>query len=120
MTRPPPLAPLLPALAVATTVTVWAAAFPAIKLALAGLSPLPLASARFAIAATLAVAWLLWRRPDRMPLADLALCAACGLLGGAGYAVFLNLGQTTVSAGAASFLVKTESLWMALLGVLAL
>lgn len=119
MTTPVP-APLLPALAVATTIVVWAAAFPAITLALAGLEPLPLASARFAIAATLAAAWLLWRRPGRMPIADLGLCAACGLLGGAGYAVFLNLGQTTVSAGAASFLVKTESLWMALLGVLAL
>lgn len=113
-------APLLPALAVATTILVWAAAFPAITLALAGMTPLPLAAARFAMAATLAALWLLWRRPGRMPPVDLALCAVCGLLGGAGYAVFLNLGQTTVSAGAASFLVKTESLWMALLGVLAL
>lgn len=115
-----PVASLLPILAVAVTVAVWAAAFPAIKFALAGLEPLPLASVRFAMAAGLAAAWLLWRRPPRMPPADLALCALCGILGAGGYAVFLNLGQTTVSAGAASFLVKTESLWMALLGVLAL
>jgi drug/metabolite transporter (DMT)-like permease len=34
--------------------------------------------------------------------------------------VLLNLGQVTVSAGAASFLIKTESIWMAILGVVML
>jgi len=41
-------------------------------------------------------------------------------LGAAGYSVLLNLGQVTVSAGAASFLIKTESIWMAILAVLML
>ena len=40
---------LLPSLAVAATITVWAIAFPAIKLALLEMHPLPLASARYAI-----------------------------------------------------------------------
>ncbi|MBA8879490.1 DMT family transporter [Phyllobacterium myrsinacearum] len=111
---------LLPALAIATTILVWATAFPAIKLALTELQPLPLASIRYAIAALLAVFWLIWTRPVRMPFRHLLLCAACGIVGGAGYSVLLNIGQQTVAAGAASFLIKTESLWMATLAVLLL
>ena len=112
--------PLLPSLAVAATVTVWAIAFPAIKLALLEMHPLPLASVRYAIATCFAAIWLLWKRPALMPIADLATCAGCGVLGAAGYSVFLNLGQVTVSAGAASFLIKTESIWMAILAVVML
>lgn len=52
-----------------------------------------------------------------MPPADMALCVVCGLISGVGYSVLLNLGQQTISAGAAGFLVKTESLWMALFAV---
>lgn len=108
----------LPALAVATTITVWATAFPAIGVALTEMSPLGLASMRFAIAAAFALAWLGFRRPLRMPLGDLLVCVLCGWVGAAGYSVLLNMGQTSVSPGAASFLVKTESLWMAMFGVL--
>lgn len=115
-----PSSSLLPSIAVATTITVWAAAFPAIKLALAELQPLPLASVRYAMAASVALIWLTWKRPARMPAADLAICVGCGIVGAAGYSVLLNFGQTTVSAGAASFLVKTESIWMAILATLVL
>lgn len=111
---------LMPSLAIAATILVWATAFPAIKLALTELQPLPLASIRFAIAALLAVLWLFWRRPARLPLKDTLLCAICGIIGGAGYSVFLNFGEQTVAAGAASFLIKTESLWMATFAVLLL
>jgi drug/metabolite transporter (DMT)-like permease len=111
---------LLPSLAVAATVTVWAIAFPAIKLALLELHPLPLASVRYAMATCFAVVWLLWKRPALMPIADFMTCVACGVLGAAGYSVLLNLGQVTVSAGAASFLIKTESIWMAILAVVML
>ena len=111
---------LLPPLAVAATITVWAIAFPAIKLALLEMHPLPLASVRYAMATCFAVAWLLWKRPAPMPIADLITCVACGVLGAAGYSVLLNLGQVTVSAGAASFLIKTESIWMAILAVVML
>src|SRR6185295_14127349 len=111
---------LLPSLAVAATVTVWAIAFPAIKLALLEMHPLPLASVRYAMATCFAAVWLLWKRPALMPIADLMACVGCGVLGAAGYSVFLNLGQMTVSAGAASFLIKTESIWMAILAVLML
>lgn len=108
---------LLPSLAIATTILVWATAFPAIKLALTELQPLPLASIRYAIAALLAVIWLIWTRPARMPIHHILLCAGCGIVGGAGYSVLLNIGQQTVASGAASFLIKTESLWMATFAV---
>lgn len=111
---------LLPPLAVAATITVWAIAFPAIKLALLEIHPLPLASVRYAMATCFAVVWLLWKRPALMPIADLLTCIACGVLGAAGYSVLLNMGQVTVSAGAASFLIKTESIWMAILAVVML
>lgn len=112
-----PASALYPLVSVAVTIVVWAAAFPAITIALREIDPLPLASVRFAIAAALALIWLAWARPHMMPPADLALCVAGGIVSGVGYSVFLNLGQQTVSAGAASFLVKTESLWMATFAV---
>lgn len=112
------VSPLLSSIAVAATILVWAAAFPAIRLALMGIEPLPLAAIRFAMAASFGVVWLCWNRPRRMPLGDILLCSVCGVIGAAGYSVLLNFGQETVSAGAASFLVKTESLWMAIFGVL--
>lgn len=110
--------PLLAALAITATILVWATAFPAIALALRDISPIPLASLRYSIAAVFALLWLLWRRPARMAVADFLLCLGCGVLGAVGYSVFVNLGQQTVSAGATGFLVKTESLWMAALAMI--
>jgi drug/metabolite transporter (DMT)-like permease len=109
---------LLPSLAVAGTVLSWAAAFPAIGYALRELEPLPLAAIRFALASVLAFAWLAWKRPKPMSAKDYAIVAVCGVLGIAAYNVFLNSGQTTVSAGAASFIVNTQPLFMAILAVL--
>src|SRR5262245_2072601 len=99
--------------AIAGTVITWAAAFPAIAIALTEVSPLSMAAARFAIAACSAAAWLAWRKPPRMSVHDYALAAVCGVLGTAIYGVLLNLGQLTVSAGAASFIVNTQPVLMA-------
>lgn len=109
-----------PALAVAGTVITWAAAFPAIRLALHDMAPLPLAAARFAIAAVLGIGWLAWRRPGWPPLRDLGIVAMGGVLGIAAYNALLNSGQSTVSAGAASFIVNTQPLFMAVLAVVLL
>lgn len=109
---------LLPFLAVAGTVLTWAGSFPAIGYALRTFDPLPLASLRFALAALVALAWLAWRRPASVTRRDLATVAICGLLGIAAYNVLLNLGQATVSAGAASFIVNSQPLFMAILAVL--
>ncbi len=114
-TASPPL--LLPSLAVAGPVLSWAASFPAISYALREIEPLPLAATRFALASLLALAWLAWNRPKSMPAKDYGIVAICGVLGIAVYNVLLNSGQTTVSAGAASFIVNTQPLFMAGLAV---
>ncbi|WP_225770376.1 DMT family transporter [Inquilinus sp. Marseille-Q2685] len=113
-------APLAPYAAVAVTVLSWAAAFPAIRLALRELQPVPLAAARFAVAALLVLGWLAWRRPQRPALPDLLRFALCGLIGIAAYNILLNTGQRTVAAGAASFIVNTAPILTALLARLAL
>lgn len=109
---------VLPALAVAGTVISWAASFAAIGLALREMQPLPMASIRFALASLLAIAWLFWRRPPRFAGRDLVMILICGALGIASYNVLLNSGQATVSAGAASFIVNTQPLFMVGLAVI--
>lgn len=94
-----------------------ASSFPAIALALRGLDPMPLASVRLTIAALLACAWLAWRRPGWLNRREIMLAAACGIVGNAVY-VLGNAGQLTVSGGAASFLIATQPLFMAILGVM--
>lgn len=109
---------LLPVLAVLGTIATWAGSFPAIGIALRELDPLPLAAIRFALASLLAFGWLAWRRPARMARRDFGVVAVCGILGIAAYNMLLNTGQATVSAGAASFIVNTQPLFMAILAVL--
>lgn len=112
--------PLRAYAAVAVTVLSWASAFPAIRLALRELQPVPRAAARFAVAALLVLAWLAWRRPPWPTLPDLLRFALCGLLGIAAYNILLNTGQRTVAAGAASFIVNTAPILTALLARLVL
>jgi drug/metabolite transporter (DMT)-like permease len=102
---------------VAGTIVTWAASFPAIRFALMQIEPLPLAAIRFGLTSALAVAWLFWQRPERLSARDYGIVALCGALGIAAYNMLLNAGQTTVSAGAASFIVNTQPLFMAILAV---
>jgi drug/metabolite transporter (DMT)-like permease len=115
----PALLPAVPSAAAAVAVTVlsWAAAFPVIRIALRELAPVPLASARFAVAAALALAWLAWRRPRLPSSRDVARFVLCGLVGIALYNVLLNAGQRTVSAGAASSIVNTAPIATAVLAL---
>ncbi len=106
--------------AVLVTIVLWASAFPGIHLALRAFEPIPLAATRFAIAAALMVAWWLWRRPPMPSRADLFRLTVCGGIGIAGYNVLLNAGQTSVSAGAASFIVNTVPLLTTALAALTL
>lgn len=106
--------------AVAVTVVSWASAFPLIRLALSDMNPIPLASARFAIAAALVLAWLAWKRPPLPSARDGVLLAVCGFVGIAAYNVLLNTGQQTVPAGAASFIVNTVPIFTAILAFFAL
>lgn len=99
------------------TVFVWALSFPLTKLALVEFQPLPLAAARFALAAILILAWLLWKRPPVPTLRDSGCFLICGLIGIAIYNALLNAGQQTVSASAASFLVNTVPILTAVLAI---
>ncbi len=107
-------------LAVATTILAWGSSFPLIGLALNDIQALRLASARFAVVGILVLAWLLWKRPPLPKGKDLLLFLACGGIGIAIYNAFLNSGQVTVSAGAASFIVNIVPVITALLAVLTL
>lgn len=104
--------------AVAFTLLSWGAAFPFIRLGLHALSPMQLASARFAMAAVLVVAWLLYRRPKRPSLADCGLFALSGLLGIASYNALLNTAELTVAPGAAAFIMSTSPIFTAALASL--
>src|SRR6478736_2232698 len=119
------------ALAAAGTVLLWASAFPAITVAVAGLGPAGLAVARLAVASAalaLAAALLRVRRPAlgtrgpalavRKPARrDLPLIAVCGLAGMTGYQLLLNAGERVVPAGTASLLVATAPVYASLLAV---
>jgi drug/metabolite transporter (DMT)-like permease len=105
-------------LAVSVTIVSWAAAFPMIRVALRELAPIPLASARLAVAAVVVLGWLAWSRPA-LPTGRNALrFVLCGLLGIALYNVFLITGQQTVSAGAASFIVNVAPIVTAILALI--
>lgn len=92
--------------AMLVTVTSWGAAFPAIRLALDSIEPLPLAAARFALAGLLALAYLAWKRPCLPRGLDIVRVGLCGGIGISLYNLLLNTGQQTVAAGAASFIVN--------------
>ena len=78
-----------------------------IRIALNELAPIPLAAARFAIAAILIVAWLAWTRPPLAVARPMRCAFSCAAWPGiALYNIFLNTGQQTVAAGAASFIVN--------------
>lgn len=104
--------------AVAFTVISWAAAFPLIRIALNELAPIQLAAARFAMAAILILAWLAWTRPPLPARSDALRMFLCGLAGIALYNIFLNTGQQTVAAGAASFIVNSAPILTALLALI--
>jgi drug/metabolite transporter (DMT)-like permease len=101
--------------ALATTVVLWASAFPAIRvgvagLGVAGLSFLRLAVAAVALAAVAPVVGI--RRPRARDLPSIALCGATGMTG---YQLLLNWGEIHVAAGTASLLVATAPVFSVLL-----
>jgi drug/metabolite transporter (DMT)-like permease len=107
--------------AILVTILAWASAFPAIRAGLAGFGPLELGAMRFAIAALPAAAYLLITRPPLPRGAEIWRFVTGGLFFVALYTGLLNMGEQSVSAGAASFIINvnpiiTAALAMALLG----
>lgn len=109
--------PLFAFAVAATTVVLWASAFPFIKIGVRSFGPVELAALRFGIASILAVGWLTWTRPKLPSLRDSAQFFLCAAIGIALYNILLNTGQTSVSPGAASFIVNTVPVMTALLAM---
>jgi drug/metabolite transporter (DMT)-like permease len=95
-------------LALAGTVIGWASAFPAIRAGLTAFGPLELGSLRFAIAALPCAVLLLIMRPARPTWREFVRLALRGLICVSIYTVALNIGEQTVSSGAASFIVNVS------------
>jgi drug/metabolite transporter (DMT)-like permease len=108
-----------PILIVALIVTVlgWSSAFPAIRAGLQAYGPLELGSIRFSIAAIPAAAFLLVTRPALPSLSEFLRLAGGGLLFVTLYTVLLNYGERSISSGAASFIVNSSPVMVALLAI---
>jgi drug/metabolite transporter (DMT)-like permease len=107
-------------LALAGTVLLWASAFPAIRVGIAGLGVAPLSFLRPAIAA-LALGVVAPFAGVRLPRRrDLPLIVLCGATGMTGYQLLLNWGEVHVDAGTASLLIAVAPVFSVLLGSLVL
>ncbi|MEQ1951642.1 DMT family transporter [Mesorhizobium yinganensis] len=106
--------------AVAITVIGWASAFPAIRAGLTAFGPIELGAIRFGIAALPALVYLLVMRPALPSLGEAWRFATGGVVFVALYTVLLNMGEQTVSAGAASFIINVSPILTAILATLLL
>ncbi|MFT8308732.1 DMT family transporter [Acetobacter malorum] len=109
--------PPVPVFAAALAILSWASAYPVVRLALQVLPPIPLAAARYALAAVIALVWAGWTRPRLPRVQDLPRFVVCGAVGISLYNILFNLGEQTVSAGAAGLLISFSPLIAALLAV---
>jgi len=106
------------AAALVVTIVAWASAFPAIRAGLAAFGPLELGAARFAVAAVPAAAFLLMTRPALPRWSEAWRFFVGGLFFVALYTTLLNLGEQTVSAGPASFIINVNPIIPAVLAML--
>jgi drug/metabolite transporter (DMT)-like permease len=90
------------------TIMAWASAFPAIRAGLLAFGPLELGAARFAIAAAPAALFLIIKRPALPRWSEAWRFFVGGLFFVALYTTLLNLGEQTVSAGPASFIINVN------------
>jgi drug/metabolite transporter (DMT)-like permease len=102
---------------IAITVVSWASAFAAIRVGLTALPPIELAGARYLAAAVPAAAYLLIVRPFWPSRGDLLRLVVTGLLFITGYSSLLNIGELTIAAGPASFIINTMPVMTALIAL---
>jgi drug/metabolite transporter (DMT)-like permease len=100
---------------IAVTVIAWSSSFAAIRVGLTALSPIDLAGARYMAAAVPAGLYLLIARPFVPRWRDLLRLAVTGLLYVTAYSILLNIGEVTVPAGPASFIINTMPVFTALI-----
>src|SRR5438093_6854956 len=107
------------AAAIATTVVMWASAFVAIRVALhGGYGPVQLATLRYAIGSVLLAIFAALRGVRIPQRRDWLSISLCGIVGFAIYAVLLNIGETRVAAGTASFVINTVPIFTAIIAML--
>lgn len=107
-------------IAVAITVLGWASAFPAIRTGLADFGPVELGALRFAIAAIPAALFLLVVRTERPTWSEWVRLGFGGVFFIGVYTTLLNLGERTVAAGAASFIINVNPILTAILATIVL
>ena len=106
--------------AVVTTILIWASAFPAIRAGLQAFGPIELGAARFAIAGVPAAIYLIITRPGWPERREMWRIATGGIFFVALYTVLLNIGEQTVSAGAAAFIINVNPIITAIFAMLLL
>lgn len=105
--------------AILVTIVFWSSAFAVIRVLLGPLTPVELATARYVPAGVVALGYLAIVRP--LPtMADFARLFIAAVLFIAAYAVLLNIGETTVAAGPASFIINTMPVFTALIATVTL
>jgi drug/metabolite transporter (DMT)-like permease len=103
------------AFALAITVFFWAAAFAGIRVGLESYGPGELALLRLLVASVALAVYAAFARMRLPEARDLPAILLAGFLAFALYHVALNVGERTVSAGAASLLINTAPIFTALL-----
>lgn len=114
------LLPVLPVLAVATTLVLWASAFVAIRHLGRDFSPGALTVGRLAVASLALGLYAAHRGLVRPSRGDWARLAAIGTLWYAVYNVALNEGEQRVDAGTAALLIQFAPIVLAVLAVVVL
>ncbi len=102
--------------ALAVTLLAWGSAFAGIRAALIGYSPLHMAVFRYLVASLTLIVYSLAVKMPLPRLKDLPGLALLGLIAITFYHPALNYGETVVPAAAASFIVSSAPVWIALLG----
>lgn len=115
-----PAVDLTAVIALLTTIVGWASAFPAIRAGLLDFGPIELGALRFTIAAVPCAIYLAVKRPPLPKLDELWRFAFGGVFFIAIYTALLNIGEQTISSGAASFIINAAPILTAIMAVLIL
>lgn len=106
------------ALAVFMSIILWASAFIAIKVGVANISPIQIASVRFIIASIVIVPIAVINKVRKPSNKDLIIMAIAGLAGFVIYNILLAIGMKTVDAGTACFVVNISPAFISMLAVI--
>jgi len=95
----------------------WGSAYPVTRIALHDMPVIPLAAARYGLAAMIALGWLILKRPAFPHPRDWPRFLLCGAIGITLYNILFNTGEQTVSAGAASLIIASAPILATIIAV---